>query len=155
MSFLIPSLTSSRNNIDIYLQPLVDELKDLWDFGIKTYDAFKKESFDMFAALVCTISDFPAYSMLSGWKTKGRCACPTCNYNTNSLYLKHSRKTCYMGHRRFLRRDHPWRLDAESFYGGKEERPTPTSLSGSEVLRQLSNVENDLARQNIRKKLRS
>ena len=69
----------------------------------------------MFAALVCTISDFPAYSMLSGWKTKGRYACPMCNYNTDSLYLKYSRKTCYVGHGRFLKRDHPWRLNAESF----------------------------------------
>ena len=149
---LIPGPTSPGNDIDIYLKPLVDELKDLWDFGIKTYDAFKKESFDMFAALLCTISDFPAYSMLSGWKTKGRYACPTCNYNTDSLYLKHSRKTCYMGHRRFLQREHPWRLDARSFNGGKEERVTPTALSGSEVLQQLSNVENDFGKAKHKRK---
>ena len=57
-----------------------------------------------------------------------------------------------MGHRRFLKRNHPWRLDAESFNGEKEERPTPTTLSGSEVLRQLSNVENDFGKAKQKKK---
>ena len=33
LSLLIPGPTSPGNDIDIYLQPLVDELKDLWDFG--------------------------------------------------------------------------------------------------------------------------
>ena len=27
-----------KNKIDVYLQHLVDELKELWDVGVKTYD---------------------------------------------------------------------------------------------------------------------
>ncbi|CAM8965059.1 unnamed protein product [Rhodiola kirilowii] len=32
----------------------------------------------MRAALMWTISDFPAYGMLSGWSTQGKLGCPYC-----------------------------------------------------------------------------
>ncbi|KAL4563992.1 hypothetical protein LXL04_028041 [Taraxacum kok-saghyz] len=54
------------------------ELKDLWVDGLETYDKYKDETFKMHAALMWTISDFPGYSMLSRWKTKGKFACPLC-----------------------------------------------------------------------------
>ncbi|XP_066320297.1 uncharacterized protein [Miscanthus floridulus] len=38
MSMLIPSPKSPRMNIDVYLRPLIDELKDLWEKGIDTWD---------------------------------------------------------------------------------------------------------------------
>lgn len=63
-------------NIDVYLQPLIDDLKTLWESGIETYDAFKKQNFHLRAALLWTINDFPAYGMLSGWSIKGKLACP-------------------------------------------------------------------------------
>jgi len=107
LPLLVPCLTFPGNDIDIYLQPLVDELQDLWEFGLEIYDAFRQESFNMQVALMWIVRDFPAYFMLSGWKTKGRFACPSCNYDTCSQYLKHSRMTCYMGHRKFLKMDHP------------------------------------------------
>ena len=31
MSLLIPKPTFLRNDIDVYLQPLVDELKEVWE----------------------------------------------------------------------------------------------------------------------------
>ena len=34
LSLLIPGPTSPRNDIDVYLQPLVEELKELWDVGV-------------------------------------------------------------------------------------------------------------------------
>ena len=30
--------TSPGNNIDVYLQPLIDELNQLWENGVETYD---------------------------------------------------------------------------------------------------------------------
>ncbi|XP_060190633.1 uncharacterized protein LOC132619889 [Lycium barbarum] len=96
----------------------------------------------MRAALLWTVSDFPALAMLSGWSTKGKLACPTCNYDTCSQYLKHSRKMCYLGHRRFLPSDHPLRKDKKSFDGKKEHRPAPTPLSGIEVLEELHEFNN-------------
>nr|XP_009799015.1 PREDICTED: uncharacterized protein LOC104245146 [Nicotiana sylvestris] len=69
LSLLIPSPKSPGNNIDLYLQPLIDELKQLWVDGVETYDSYKKQNFQMRAALMWTINDFPAYGMLSGWST--------------------------------------------------------------------------------------
>ena len=142
LSLLIPGSRSPGNDIDIYLQPLIDELKLLWDFGVETYDASRNETFQMRAALMWTISDFPAYAMLSGWSTKGKFACPCCNYGTNSRYLKHSRKMYYMDHRVFLPMDHPWRSNKRSFNGKTEFRPPPAPLKGIDVLNSLRDFEN-------------
>ena len=45
MSMLIPGPKSPGNDIDVYLQPLVEELKDLWEVGIETYDVSLKHNF--------------------------------------------------------------------------------------------------------------
>ena len=42
-------------------------------------------------------------------------------------------KTCYMGHRRFLHEQHPFRFDEQKF-GSTELRRAPTPLSGEEIL---------------------
>ena len=76
LSLLIHGPKSPGKNIDIYLEPLIDELKQLWADGVETYDSHKKQNFQMRAALMWTINDFPAYGMLSGWSTHGLLACP-------------------------------------------------------------------------------
>lgn len=111
LSTLIPGPESPKNNIDVYMQPLIAELKELWDVGVQTYDAFSDETFNLRANVLWTISDFPGYGMLSGWSTKGKLGCPVCNYETSSMYLKHSKKVCYMNHRKFLCPEHKWRFD--------------------------------------------
>ena len=65
LSCVIPGPDSPTAGIDIYLQPLIDDLKRLWD-GVLTYDISRKQNFTMRAALMWTINDFPAYGMLSG-----------------------------------------------------------------------------------------
>ena len=47
-------------------EPFVDELKELWDVGVETYDISMGHTFRMKAALIWTINDFPVYVMLSG-----------------------------------------------------------------------------------------
>jgi hypothetical protein len=102
LSLLIPGPSSPGNDIDVYLQPLVEELKELWDVGVETYDVSTKTIFQMHAAVMWTINDFPAYGDLSGWNTKDALACPFCNYDTHSYWLYNGGKYCFMGHRRFL-----------------------------------------------------
>ncbi|XP_019227915.1 PREDICTED: uncharacterized protein LOC109209161 [Nicotiana attenuata] len=140
LSLLIPGPKAPGNNIDVFLQPLIEELNELWDVGVETYDASTKEIFQMRAALMWTINDFPAYGNLSGWSTYGRFACPSCNINTQSRRLKHGRKFCYMGHRRFLKSGHKYRNDAKSFHGTKETRPAPCPVSGSLLLNQVKDI---------------
>nr|GEX05442.1 hypothetical protein [Tanacetum cinerariifolium] len=54
-------------DIDIYLRPLIDDLKDLWALkGVDTIDVATGQTFNMKAMLLWTINDFPARSSLSG-----------------------------------------------------------------------------------------
>ncbi|XP_042973033.1 uncharacterized protein LOC122304832 [Carya illinoinensis] len=136
-SLIIPGPKSPGNDIDVYLQPLIDELLELWEHGIPTYDASTKEMFMLHAALLWTINDFPAYENLSGWSTKGKMACPSCNAQTDSNWLKYGRKHCYMGHRCLLPRDHIWRTRKWLFNGKEDLRMPPTMVEGADLLTQL------------------
>ncbi|XP_042983181.1 uncharacterized protein LOC122312597 [Carya illinoinensis] len=136
-SLLIPSPKSPGNDIDVYLQPLFDELVELWEHGVPTYDASTKATFTLHAALMWTINDIPAYGNLSGFSTKRKLACPSCNANTESNWLKFGRKQCYMGHRRFLPPDHIWRSRKGLFNGKEDHHIPPRVLSGSDVVSQL------------------
>nr|XP_025886735.1 uncharacterized protein LOC112941461 [Solanum lycopersicum] len=108
LSVIIPGPSSLGNDIDVYLQPLIAELKELWDVGVETYDAVTNQTFLMHAALLWTISDFPALGMLSGWSTKGRWACPTCAQileelrEINNVFGKNKKK-------RKRKNDGPWK----------------------------------------------
>ncbi|XP_068486422.1 uncharacterized protein [Phaseolus vulgaris] len=77
LSCLIPGPFNPKAGIDVFLEPLIDDLKKLWS-GVPTYDISRKENFMMRAMLMWTINDFPAYGMLSGWGTHGKLACPHC-----------------------------------------------------------------------------
>ncbi|GMJ08090.1 hypothetical protein HRI_004478200 [Hibiscus trionum] len=144
LSLLIPRRNSPGKDIDVYLRPLIDGLKDLWEYGVWTYDAYKNEHFQMHVAVLWTINDFPAYEDLSGWSTKGYLACPVCNKDAPSRKLRN--KICYMFHRRFLPHGHVWRK-SRMFDGKVENRSHPKYLSGKELLHQLNSIkENDFGK---------
>ncbi|XP_020254313.1 uncharacterized protein LOC109831399 [Asparagus officinalis] len=115
MPLLIDGPSSPGNNIDVYLRPLIEELRSLFIDGVETYDADKGETFIMRAALMWTINDFPAYGMLSGYSVHGYKACPYCHVDTTSTWLPFSKKICYCGHRRMLKEDHLYRDDDVHF----------------------------------------
>ncbi|CAA7058755.1 unnamed protein product [Microthlaspi erraticum] len=58
LSMIIPGKQMPGNDIDVYLQPLIKELKELWDDGVQAFDASTKEMFCLRAALMWTLSDF-------------------------------------------------------------------------------------------------
>lgn len=66
MSMIIPSLTSLGNNIDVYLQPLIEELNQLWENGVETYDVLLEQNFCLHATILWTINFFPTYVVLFG-----------------------------------------------------------------------------------------
>ena len=78
LSLLIPCPKSPKGKFNIYMQPLIKELKHLWNVGVETYDISKKQNFIIKAVILWTINDFPTYEMLSRWITAGRLACPYC-----------------------------------------------------------------------------
>ncbi|XP_056689286.1 uncharacterized protein [Spinacia oleracea] len=105
----------------------------------------------MHAALMSTVSDFPAYAMLSGWSTKGRKSCPCCHYDTQSRWLDYSRKFCYRETRIFLDPAHPWRHDKRNFNGEIEERTAPLQLKGTEIEELLRDFPNEFGKKQKKK----
>ncbi|KAM6552349.1 hypothetical protein CsatB_002157 [Cannabis sativa] len=135
LSLLIPGPKSPGKDMDVFLRPLVDELNALWTQGVETRDATTNSMFNMRAALLWTINDFPARSSLSGWSGQGYKACPTCNEDTTSIRV--IGKTSYVGHRRFLPSNHRMRKDRE-FDENVEKRPPPRRFTCSEILEQVN-----------------
>jgi hypothetical protein len=127
------------NNIDIYLQPLMDELMRLWSLGILTLDYGKSESshgFVLCALVLWTIHDFPGYGFLSRCVHQGYVVCPVCGPETTSWHSQSLKKVVYMGHCRWLRHRHPYQLAHFNiaFDGSLENRGPPLLRSGNEVL---------------------
>ncbi|XP_006429639.2 uncharacterized protein LOC102623946 isoform X2 [Citrus sinensis] len=140
LSLLISGPRQPGNDIDVYLAPLIDDLKILWDVGIEAYDASKQESFILRAMLMWTISDFPAYGNLSGCVTKGYYACPICKEGTAAQWLSHSNKMVYMGHRRFLPRGHSFRDKTRVFNNKVETEFPPKPLTGEQILKMVDGI---------------
>ncbi|XP_066323130.1 uncharacterized protein [Miscanthus floridulus] len=61
---------SPGKDFDLFLEPLIEELLDLWK-GVSTYDACTGQKFNLYAAVLWCIHDFPTLSTLSGRTTKG------------------------------------------------------------------------------------
>ena len=89
MSLLISDPKSSGHEIDVYLRPLIDDLKELWKNRVQTYDSVSRKNFKLHTSILWTINNFSAYENLSKWSTKGYLACPICNKDASSLHLKH------------------------------------------------------------------
>jgi len=95
LSTVIPGLSSPGWNIDVCLQPLIDELAQLWSFGALTYDISRKQNFVTRSASMWIINDFPAYGMLSGWSTHEKLACPYCMENNKAFTLTNGGKAFF------------------------------------------------------------
>ncbi|XP_057790299.1 uncharacterized protein LOC131007156 [Salvia miltiorrhiza] len=137
LTLLISGPKQPGNDIDVYLAPLIDDLKELWEIGIQAYDAHRSQSFTLRSVLLWTINDFPAYGNLSGCSVKGYKACPICADQTHSKWLPYSRKVSYTGHRQFLPESHPYRRQKKAFDGVQELRAAPKPLSGTEVFERM------------------
>ncbi|XP_021739868.1 uncharacterized protein LOC110706279 [Chenopodium quinoa] len=153
LSLLIPGPKGPGNDIDVFLEPLIDELEILWKVGVETYDASRCETFTSHAALIYTINDFPAYGNLSGWPTKGKRACPYCNVDTCSMYLKGSKKLCYPRFRRFLEETDALCYNGKAYDGRVELAPPPRSWTRSELLEKMKDVDVVFGKQPDTKKL--
>ncbi|XP_049378019.1 uncharacterized protein LOC125842742 [Solanum stenotomum] len=96
----------------------------------------------MRAALMWTISDFPAYSMLSGWSTAGRLACTYCMENSDAFTLTNGGKQSWFdNHRKFLPLNHPYRKDKSSFRKNRVVTMQPTPFrSGEDVLKEIEEL---------------
>lgn len=108
-----------------------------------TLCAWKKQNFNMEATLLWTISDFPAYEMLSSWSTHGKLTCLYCMEHEKSFMLKHSSKCCWFDrHHQYLSPEHSFRHDPYSFKNSTIERWLPPQwLNVIEIMCSVSQLE--------------
>ncbi|KAI5338455.1 hypothetical protein L3X38_017726 [Prunus dulcis] len=140
LTLLLSGPKKPENDIDVYLEPLIDDLKSLWD-GIRgVYDAHVGEYFTLRATLLWTINNFPVYGNLSGCIVKGYKACPICGDDTSSHRLKNGHKICYIGHRKWLPTYHPYRRQHAAFNGKPEYDTLPKPLTREEVLQMVEEI---------------
>ncbi len=91
-----------------------------------------------------TISDFPAYGLISGLCCKGYKGCPSCGPDTESRLAKtgdllpdrrtKGSKIVFGGIRRYLPRHHPYRRNRR-FNGVPEHRMRPSIMTGADIIR--------------------
>ncbi|GJZ20186.1 hypothetical protein Tco_0556776 [Tanacetum coccineum] len=111
LTLLIPGPKSPGKDIDVYLRPLIDDLKDLWaNPGVETIDVATGLKFNMRAMVLWIINDFPAQS-----------------------------KKAYVGHRRFLKKPHKWRRSLE-FNGKTKNIDPPREFSRDAIMTQLARL---------------
>ena len=101
LSMMISGPRQPGNDIDVYLNPLIEDLTKLWDEGVVVFDGYQNDTFKLRAMLFCTINNFSAYRNLSEYSVKGHRACPICEEDKSYVQLKHGRKIIYILHQLF------------------------------------------------------
>ena len=97
LTMLISGPKQPGNDIDVYLAPLIEDLKMLSEEGVECFDGSREETFTLRALLLWTINNFPAYGNLSSYNVKGYHACQLYGENTCSKRLKHGKKKLLHG----------------------------------------------------------
>ena len=108
-------------------------VKDVWD-------EYKKEHVTIKAIFIATITDLPGRGCLSGEKTKGYTGCVECLDETDAIHLSENKKMVYTGHRRFLRKDQPYRRNRKDFNGTTEKRGPSKYRDRKQILKQVSKL---------------
>ncbi|KAL0462435.1 UNVERIFIED_CONTAM: hypothetical protein Slati_0131100 [Sesamum latifolium] len=85
LTMVILGLSNPKRLIVVYLEPLIEELQNLWHVGVLMRDSARDEIFTMRATLMWTVNDLPAYGMASGWGSAGVMGCPVCMKDTRAF----------------------------------------------------------------------
>jgi len=126
MPLLIQGPKQLGNDIDVFLEPLIDELVEMFQVGVKdVWDEYKQEHVTIKGILLVTITDLPGRGCLSREKTKGYIGCVECLDKTTAVFLNNNKKMAYMGHHRILPMDHPYCRNKNAFDGTTEKDGPP------------------------------
>lgn len=150
LSLIIPRKKSVTSKIiDAYLEPLYDELMELWK-GIEAIQSLRDGhsiKFTLRASLLFTIHDLPPYGTLSSLSVHGYHGCIACNFKD---FVRHSRslhKHICCGHCSYLKMDHPYCQQKTRFNGQEENREAPLLITGDYIIeygqKRISFIEND------------
>jgi hypothetical protein len=87
MSVLISGLYQLGVNIDVFMRLPIDDFQKLWkEEGIRVYNGFRKERFNLRAMLFTTITDIPGHRSMSG-QSKGEKDYFQCLDDTETVWL--------------------------------------------------------------------
>jgi hypothetical protein len=125
VALVIPGPKEPRKQMNIFLRPLMEELKELWQ-GVDAYDDHLKCRFNLRTTYLWSIHDYLACGKFVGWCVHGRLNCPVCMDESDAFRLSHGRKVSFFDcHQRFHPLSHDFRGDKESFKKGKSVRKWP------------------------------
>ncbi|KAL2244242.1 UNVERIFIED_CONTAM: hypothetical protein Sindi_0542200 [Sesamum indicum] len=88
---VIPSSSNPKRLIDVYLEPLIEELQN-WYVDVWARDSAKNETFPMRFALMWTVNDLPTYGMTFEWSFANVMGCPVCMEAKRAFYLQNEKK---------------------------------------------------------------
>jgi hypothetical protein len=98
LTILIQVPKQAGINIDVFLEPVMEDMTKLWNEGLRMWDQYQQEYSTLKAIIFVCIHDAPGGFIVSG-QTKGKSRCPVCIDGTASVYLPSSRKLVFMRHR--------------------------------------------------------
>jgi hypothetical protein len=94
LALVILSPEEPKKQMNIFLHPLMEELKELWQ-GVDVYDSHLKYRFNLHIAYLWSIYDYLAYGKFVGWCVHGRLNCPMCMDDSDAFMLQHSKKVSF------------------------------------------------------------
>jgi hypothetical protein len=71
LTTLISGPKQAGVDIDIFLEPLMEDMHKLWEHGVNVWDEYKKEHFNLKAIIFYTTNDNPTHLALTG-QVKGK-----------------------------------------------------------------------------------
>jgi hypothetical protein len=111
LALVIPGPRESKKQMNIFLQPLFEELKKLWQ-GVDAYDSHLRCRFTLRASYLWSIHDYLGYDKFVGWCVHGRLNCPICMDDSDAYRLQHNKKVTFFDcHQRFFPLSHHDRGD--------------------------------------------
>ena len=140
LSILIQGPKQAGIDIDVFLEPLMEDMAKLWNEGVRMWDQYQREYFTLRAIVFVTIHDFPGGCTLSG-QTKGKSGCIVCVDGTASVYLPSSRKLVFIRHRRFLEKKHKYRKMKRHFDNTVENDSAPKRYTRKLVFEMVKNIQ--------------
>jgi len=66
LTILISGPTQPGVGVDVFLEPLMQDMQTLWEVDVDMIYAFRKETFTLRALIIVIINDYPALFSLSG-----------------------------------------------------------------------------------------
>ena len=105
------------------------------------WDEYKKKHVTIKAVLIGTITNLLGRGCLSREKTKGYTGCVECLDDIDAVHLPKNSKIVYMGHHRFLPKDHPYCRNRKDFDRTIEKCLSPKYRDGHAILREVKKLE--------------